>query len=76
MWGMKTEPAAVTFALRCVIYALIAFELIGWTEQQVGALLIAVDAVLTLLVRGASTSQATLEKAGLSQAEVVERAER
>jgi hypothetical protein len=52
------------------LYALIAFQIIVWTDVQIVALLAAVDSVLTLFVRSNSTSQVTLEQAGTSQAHV------
>jgi hypothetical protein len=68
MYGLRTEPAAVTLAIRMCLYALIAFQIIVWTDVQIVALLAAVDSVLTLFVRSNSTSQATLKEAGTSQA--------
>jgi hypothetical protein len=70
MYGFRTEPAAVTLAIRMCLYALIAFQIIVWTDVQIVALLAAVDSVLTLFVRSNSTSQATLTQAGTSQAHV------
>ncbi len=71
---LRTEPAGLTFAVRAVIYALVAFHLVAWTEDQIVALLAAVDAVLTVVLRAYSTSVATLEQAGTSPAEIVARA--
>lgn len=71
---LRTEPAGLTFAIRAVIYALVAFHLVAWTEDQIVALLVAVDAVLTVVLRAHSTSVATLERAGTSPAEIVARA--
>lgn len=67
MYGLRTEPAAVTFAIRACLYALIAFQVIAWTDTQIVSLLAAVDAVLTMFVRNNSTSRATLTNAGTSQ---------
>jgi hypothetical protein len=42
MFGLRTEPAAVTFAIRACLYALIAFQIIAWTDVQIVTLLAAI----------------------------------
>lgn len=44
------EPALIAGAVRAIILAAVAFGL-RWTPEQIGALMLAVEAVLTLLVR-------------------------
>jgi hypothetical protein len=56
---MMKEPALIAGAIRAIILALVAFGL-EWTGDQVAALMLAVEAVLTLFVRQTVTPNAKL----------------
>lgn len=66
------EPVAITSAIRLVIYALIAFEVVRWTELQIGAALAAIEGVLLLVARQNVASPHTLRQAGTSLRQVNE----
>lgn len=51
------EPAVIAGAVRAIILLGVAFGL-RWTPEQIAALMLAVEAVLTLLVRQNSTPTA------------------
>jgi hypothetical protein len=68
------EPVVIAGAVRAIILAAVAFGL-ELTPEQIAATMLAVEAVLTLLTRQSVTATATLQAAGLSKAEVVQRAE-
>ena len=51
------EPAVIAGAVRAIILLGVAFGL-QWTAEQIAALMLAVEAVLTLLVRQNSTPTA------------------
>ena len=53
LWGR--EPALIAGAVRAIILAAVAFGL-RWTPEQIGALMLALEAVLTVLVRQSSTA--------------------
>lgn len=48
------EPVLWTTAIRSVILALVAFGL-DWTAQQIGATMLAVEAILALITRSQTT---------------------
>lgn len=64
------EPVAITSTVRLVVYALIAFEIVQWTELQIGTALAALEGVLLLVARQNVASPATLREAGTSLHEV------
>ena len=70
-FGFNAEPVAVAAAIRAVLLALMAFGL-HVTEQQLAAVMLAVELVLALVVRTQVTSDATMRAAGTSAAEVRE----
>lgn len=70
MWGFRAEPAAVAELIRLVVIALVGFGVIHWTTEQQAMLLAVVSVALTFFVRENVTSQATLHKAGVTQAQV------
>lgn len=45
------EPVAVAAAIRAVILCAVAFGL-GWSVEQIAAVMLAVEAVLAVVVRG------------------------
>ena len=51
---MNTEPVVLAAAVRAVILAAVAFGL-GWTAEQVAALMLAVEAVLAVFIRSKVT---------------------
>lgn len=53
------EPVAIAGALRAIILCAVAFGL-KWTPEQIGATMLAVEAVLTLITRKTVTPVATL----------------
>jgi hypothetical protein len=53
-WIANVEPVAVSAAVRAVILCATAFGL-GWTAEQVAAIMLAVEAVLGLFVRSRVT---------------------
>lgn len=55
------EPAVVAGAIRAVLLAAVSFGL-DWTPEQIGSLMLAVEAVLTVLTRQTVTSPATLAR--------------
>jgi uncharacterized membrane protein affecting hemolysin expression len=75
MWGFRAEPAAVAELFRLVMFLAIAFGWVQWSDSQQGTVLAVVSAVLTLFVRQNVTTQVTLEKAGVTQAQVAAVAE-
>lgn len=66
----NAEPVALAAAIRAVILCAVAFGL-KWTPEQIAAVMLAVEAVLTLITRQAVVSPTTLEKAGTSKATIV-----
>lgn len=74
MFGFKAEPALIAGAIRAVILCAVSFGL-KWTGEQVASLMLAVEAVLTLVLRQSVVSQNTLEKSGTTVKEVVAKAE-
>lgn len=73
MLGFNAEPAVIAGAIRAIILCAVAFGL-KWSADQIAALMLAVEAVLTLVVRQTVTSQDTLHAAGLTQRGVTEMA--
>lgn len=69
MNGWRTEPVAVAAAIRSLLLVGIAFGL-GWTEHQIAAVMLAVEVVLALVLRGQVTAEGTMRAAGTSRAEV------
>ncbi len=53
------EPVAIAGAIRAVILCAVAFGL-NWTADQVAATMLAVEAVLTLIIRSRVTPDANL----------------
>lgn len=53
------EPVAIAGAIRAVILCAVAFGL-NWTSDQVAATMLAVEAVLTLIIRSRVTPDANL----------------
>lgn len=51
---LLNEPALIAGAIRAIIFCAVAFGL-GWTTQQIGAVMLAVEAVLTLATRSLVT---------------------
>lgn len=64
------EPVAIASAIRAIIVMAVAFGL-KWTPEQIGATMLAVEAVLGLIIRHTVTSPQTLHDAGTSKREVV-----
>lgn len=60
---MNREPVAIAAAVRGVVLAGVAFGL-GWTAEQVAALMFAVEALLALVVRQQVTPTATESERG------------
>lgn len=51
-WGwIRSEPVALTEAVRAVVAALIVFGAIDWTGEQVGAFMLAFSLVFGVIVR-------------------------
>lgn len=53
------EPVAIAGAIRAIILCAVAFGL-QWTPEQIGATMLAVEAVLTLIIRSRVTPDANL----------------
>jgi hypothetical protein len=73
--GFKYEPTAIAEAIRLTLISLALAGAIQLDDKVILAIVGAVSAILSLFVRQAVVSQATLEKAGSSQAAVVAKAE-
>lgn len=56
------NPVSVTEAIRQVIYAMILFEVVHWSEAQTIGFLSAVSAVIAMFLRGSTVSTASVEK--------------
>lgn len=69
MRGFRAEPVAVTAAIRACLMVAMSFGL-GWTAEQLAAVMLAVELVLALFLRGQVTSERTLDAAGTSGHEV------
>jgi hypothetical protein len=67
MYGLRSQPSAVMFAVRSVFNACVAYGLVGGDVIQLAALTIALDAVTSVLLGANITTQSTLQKAGTSQ---------
>lgn len=67
---MNREPVAIAAAVRGVVLAGVAFGL-GWTAEQVAALMFAVEALLALVVRQQVTPTATESERGSSLVEAL-----
>lgn len=52
--SLNREPAVIAAAVRAIILAATAFGL-GWTAEQVAAVMLAVEAVLAVAVRQSVT---------------------
>ena len=68
--GWNREPVAIAGAIRAVILCAVAFGL-KWSPEQIAAVMLAVEAVLTLVTRQSVVTPNTLEKAGTSKAQIV-----
>lgn len=68
-FGFRTEPVAVAAAIRALLLVGIAFGL-DWTEQQMAAVMLAVELVLALVLRTQVTSESTMRLAGTSTQQV------
>ncbi len=55
------NPVALTTAIRAIITAAVAFGL-DWSAQQVGATILAVEAVLAVFTRDAVTANVNVEQ--------------
>lgn len=64
------EPAVIAGAVRAIILLAVAFGL-RWTPEQIAALMLAVEAVLTLLVRQNSTPTANPQLREGTKVEVI-----
>ena len=70
MWGFRVEPTGVAELVRQVMFMLIIFGVIHWTDVQQGAVLSVVSAILSLITRASTASEHTLRQAGTSSEEV------
>ena len=55
------NPVAITTAIRAIITAAVAFGL-DWSAQQVGATILAVEAILAVFTRDAVTPNVHIER--------------
>lgn len=75
--GFRAEPVAVVGAVRAVIYMLMAFGLVAWTDLQIEAVLLVVTLAVIpfveflsgLFLRSKVTTDDTLEAAGTTRRE-------
>lgn len=70
MWGFRVEPAGVAEAIRQILFMVVLFGLVSWTDAQQAAVLSVVSAVLSLFVRQNVTTAKTLQQAGVTQDQV------
>jgi hypothetical protein len=79
MWakfsGFKFQPVAISEFVRQAFFTLVLFDLLKWSNDQQMAVLQLLSLGMAMLTYTSVTSQATLEKAGSSQAAVVKKAE-
>lgn len=68
------EPVLIAGAIRAVLLVAVSFG-VDITPEQLATLMIAVEAVLTVVTRQTVTSPATLREAGTSKAEITLQAE-
>ena len=62
-----SEPVLIMGAVQALIGVAVAFQLVDWTDAQIGAVQTAVAAVLSVIVRSAVTPVAKLKKQTTAQ---------
>lgn len=72
---LTKSPNEIASALRAVLYALILFEVLRWSEAQLAGVLLAVEAVLYLFTRTNTVGTGTLHLAGVTKQEVLDAAD-